>query len=204
MSLESAIALSIAIFILGITPGPGVFATVARAMALGFRSTIGFILGIVAGDLVFLVLAALGLSVIATQYATAFGLLKIAGGLYLIYLGVQTWRSARHAESGLIPAPEKGSSRSFFSGLTLTLGNPKAVVFYVAFLPAFMDLEALSPGGLAVAGVVVSVTLFAVMAGYAAMAVRARKMFRTPRALRNLHRGAGGLMVGAGGAVAAS
>lgn len=204
MSIESAIALAIATFILAATPGPAVFAIVARALALGFRSTMTFIFGVIAGDMVYLVMAAYGLSVLATQYAAAFGVLKILGGVYLIYLGIQTWRSAKYVETGVLPVPEKRGGRTFLSGLALTLGNPKAVVFYVAFLPAFMDLEALSLTGLAVASVVVSVTLFAVLAGFALMAARAREMFRTPRAVRNLHRGAGGLMVGAGGAVAAS
>jgi len=204
MSLESAFALVVAIFVLGITPGPGVFAIVARALALGFRPTLVFITGVITGDLVYLVLAALGLSVIATQYAAAFGVLKIAGGLYLVYLGVQTWRAAKHVDTGLTPTPERGRGRSFFSGLSLTLGNPKAVVFYVAFLPAFMDLGALSTAGLVEAAVLVSITLFGVLAGYAAMAARARALFRSKRAVKNLHRGAGGLMIGAGGAVAAS
>ena len=204
MSLESTIALALAIFVLGITPGPGVFAIIARALALGFRSTLVFIVGVIAGDLVYLVLAALGLSVIASQYAAAFGVLKLIGGVYLIYLGIQTWRSAKHADATLMPAPEKGSGRTFLSGLSLTLGNPKVVVFYVAFLPAFMDLQSLSVGGLITASVVVSATLCMVLAGYAAMAAKARQMFHTPRAIKNLHRGAGGLMIGAGGAVAAS
>jgi len=204
MSLESTLALIVAIFVLAITPGPGVFAIVARALALGFRPTLVFIGGVIAGDLVYLVLAALGLSVIATQYSEAFGVLKIAGGLYLIYLGVQTWRAAKDADTGLTPAPERGRGRSFLSGLSLTLGNPKVVVFYVAFLPAFMDLSTLSTGGLVSAAVVVSLTLFAVLAGYAWMAARARMLFRSNRAVKNLHRGAGGLMIGAGGAVAAS
>lgn len=204
MSIESIVALSIAIFVLGITPGPGVFAIVARALAYGFRPTLVFVVGIIAGDLVYLVLAALGLSVLASQYAAAFGVLKIVGGLYLVYLGVQTWRAAKHADAGLAPPMERHAGRGFLSGLSVTLGNPKVVVFYVAFLPAFMDLGALSTADLMVAGTVVSVTLFAVLAGYAYMASRARAMFRSHRAVKNLHRGAGALMIGAGGAVAAS
>ncbi|OEJ68103.1 LysE family translocator [Magnetovibrio blakemorei] len=208
MSIESAAALAVAIFVLGVTPGPGVFAIVARALALGFRPTLVFIFGIIVGDLFYLVLAALGLSVLASQYVAAFGLLKIAGGLYLVYLGVQMWRAARDVETDLVPAPERGpmrhSGRRFLSGLSLTLGNPKAMVFYVAFLPAFMDLSLLGVGGLVSAALVVSVTLFIVLAGYAAMAAKARSLFRSRRAVKNLHRGAGGLMIGAGGAVAAS
>lgn len=213
MPIESIIALTIAIFILGATPGPGVFAIVARALAQGFRPTLVFIVGIIAGDLVYLLLAAMGLSVLATQYGPAFALLKILGGLYLVYLGVQTWRSAKRVEglmdtgltdAGLVPVQPRHTGRGFLSGLSLTLGNPKAMVFYVAFLPAFMDLSALSAVDLVEASAVVSVTLFVVMAGYAYMAARARAFFKSRQAIQNLHRGAGALMIGAGGAVAAS
>lgn len=204
MSLESAITIAIAIFVFGLTPGPGVFAIVARALALGFRPTLIFIMGIITGDLVYLVLAALGLSVIATQYAEAFSVLKIIGGLYLIYLGIQTWRSAKHADTGLAPVPESSRARGYLSGLSVTMGNPKVVVFYVAFLPAFVDLGALTlPDLLAVSSVVI-ISLLASLLVYAGLAARARAFFRSARAVKNLRRGAGGLMVGAGGAVAAS
>jgi len=204
MTIETAFALMIAVFVLGLTPGPGVFAVVARALALGFRSTLVFIFGVIAGDLVYLVVAALGLSVLASKYADVFGFVKIAGGLYLVYLGVQTWRSAKNVDTGLTPAPERGQGHTFFSGLSLTLGNPKAVVFYIAFLPAFMNLTALSMADLALASLIVSGTLFGVLAGYAWMAAKARTLFRSPQAVKTLHKSAGGLMVCAGGFVANS
>lgn len=204
MTWESALSLSIAILVLGLTPGPGVFAIIARALAMGLRPTLVFIVGVIAGDMVYLVLVALGLNVLVTQYGAAFGLLKIIGGLYLIYLGIQTWRSAKDVDEGAMPQAEKSTARSLLSGLSLTLGNPKVVVFYVAFLPAFIDLSALSTGGLLGAAMVVGVTLLVVFTGYAWMAARARKLLRTPAAVKTLRRGSGGLLVGAGGAVAAS
>lgn len=204
MSLESALTIALAIFIFGLTPGPGVFAIVARALAQGFRPTLIFILGIITGDLVYLVFAALGLSVIATQYAELFSVVKIGGGLYLVYLGVQTWRSAKHAETGLAPAPEGSRARGYLSGLSVTMGNPKVIVFYVAFLPAFVDLGALSWPDLALMTAVVIFSLLASLLVYAGLAAKARAFFRSVRAVRNLRRGAGALMVGAGGAVATS
>lgn len=204
MTLESALTVAIAIFVFGLTPGPGVFAIVARALAQGFRPTMVFVCGIIMGDLVYLVLAALGLSVIASQYASALGLLKIVGGLYLVYLGVQTWRSAKNGDTGLAPVATGGRARGFLSGFSVTMGNPKVVIFYVAFLPAFVDLGGLSLIDLSVVAVVVSFSLLASLLLYAAMAARARALFTSVRAVRNLRRGAGGLMIGAGGAVAAS
>ncbi|MBL4613534.1 MAG: LysE family translocator [Magnetovibrio sp.] len=206
MTWETALTLSIAILVLGITPGPGVFAIIARALAMGLRPTLVYITGIIAGDMVYLVLVALGLNVLVTQYADAFALLKIAGGLYLIYLGIQTWRSAKDVGGdgeGAIQA-ENSSVRSFLSGLSLTLGNHKVVVFYVAFLPAFIDLGALSISGLLIAALVVGLTLLVVFTGYAWMAARARRLLKTPAAVKTLRRGSAGLLIGAGGVVAAS
>lgn len=204
MSIENALTIALAIFVFGLTPGPGVFAIVARALALGFRPTLIFILGIITGDLVYLVFAALGLSVIASQYAEAFSFVKIGGGLYLVYLGVQTWRSAKNGDTGLTPVFESSKARGYLSGLSVTMGNPKVVVFYVAFLPAFVDLGSLGWVDLvAVSGVVIT-SLLASLLFYAGLASKARDFFRSVRAVRNLRRGAGGLMIGAGGAVAAS
>lgn len=126
MTLESALTVAIAIFVFGLTPGPGVFAIVARALAQGFRPTMVFVCGIIMGDLVYLVLAALGLSVIASQYASALGLLKIVGGLYLVYLGVQTWRSAKNGDTGLAPVATGGAYAWFSQRLQRYHGQPES------------------------------------------------------------------------------
>lgn len=204
MTFESAALLAAAIFVFGLTPGPGVFAIVARALAYGFRPTLVFILGIISGDLVYLIMASLGLSVVATQYAAAFAVLKVAGGLYLVYLGVQTWRAAKYAGVGLAPVPLAGRGRGYFSGLSVSMGNPKVVVFYVAFLPAFIDLGALSMTDLVIVAGVVAASLLGSLLIYAFMAARARAFFKSPSAAKGLRRSAAVLMVGAGGAVAAS
>lgn len=91
MTIESSIAFTIAMIILAASPGPGVFATVAQALAGGFRSTLEVIAGIVAGDLVFLLLAVFGLSALARTLGEFFIVIKIAGGCYLIWLGIKMW-----------------------------------------------------------------------------------------------------------------
>ncbi len=82
-----------AMLILAASPGPGVFATVARALSSGFRPAVGVIAGIVAGDIIFLGLAVFGLSVIAQAMGEFFFIIKIVGGAYLIWLGLKMWRA---------------------------------------------------------------------------------------------------------------
>ena len=91
MSLETIIALLIACFIIKATPGPGVFATVGRALFQGFGPTLVFIAGIMTGDFLYLLFAFTGLAVIAHQFGEFFFVIRLIGGGYLIYLGVRLW-----------------------------------------------------------------------------------------------------------------
>lgn len=86
MTIYSAIGFSVAMLILAASPGPGVFATVARALASGFRSALAVICGIVLGDIIFLLFAAFGLSMVARVLGNMFFIVKICGGAYLVWL----------------------------------------------------------------------------------------------------------------------
>ena len=77
--------------ILAVSPGPGVFATTATALSLGYRKTIPVIGGIIIGDIVFLLLAVFGLSFVATVLGDLFFVIRIAGGVYLILLGIKVF-----------------------------------------------------------------------------------------------------------------
>lgn len=184
------------------TPGPGIFAVVARSLALGWRRNLGFLAGMVVGDLVLLALALGGLAAIAHAFEGLFTLLRFAAAGYLIWLGIRTWR-AHVTLGGHLPEAEGAQLRGFASGLTLTLSNPKTILFYMAFLPAFVDLTRVSATeAMLMAGIVVGV-LSTVLLTYAMAASRARHLFRSERAMKALNQGAGSLMIGAGVAVAA-
>ena len=77
--------------VLAASPGPGVFATTARAMASGFRPALAVIWGIVLGDIIFLLFAAFGLSMVARALGNLFFIVKICGGAYLVWLGIKIW-----------------------------------------------------------------------------------------------------------------
>ncbi len=203
MTFQAFMALAVACFIFMASPGPGVFATVARAMAFGLRSTLPFILGIALGDLVYLLFAIFGLAFIATVMGEAFVVIRWAGAAYLVFLGINAWRQTPHTPDDEVPEVARGGDvRSFMGGLFLTLGNPKTILFYLTFLPTFVDLQHLTIGHGSLLAATVIVVLLAVVSGYAILASKARRLFRTERNIRGLNRAAGTTMIGAGAVVA--
>jgi threonine/homoserine/homoserine lactone efflux protein len=204
MDPTTLLTFTIALTIAAAVPGPGMTALVARALAVGFWGTMPMVLGLIMGDMVFLTCAALGLAALATTFSTVFTLVKFAGCAYLLWLAWALWTAEPHADRVEASArPEPSSWRVALAGLTLTLGNPKTIVFYMALLPTVVDLAALTPLGFVEMVVIVFVDLLAVGAAYAAMAARARRFFRDPKARRILDRTAGTMMAGAAVAVAA-
>ena len=201
MTPLSLAAFAGAMFLLAITPGPGVFATVARALASGFAHASVVVLGIVIGDLVFLLLAIYGLAAIAGLLGGFFILVKLGGAGYLIWLGMQMWRSQTVAITAKA-IEENAWSANMISGLLITLGNPKVILFYLGFLPAFVDLATLETADVAIIAGIVSLVLGATMLGYAYAASRARRLFRSQRAKRILNRTSGSVMIATGAVLA--
>lgn len=205
MSLETLLAFTLAMFLLSVTPGPGFLMVVGRALADGFKAGLAAIVGLVLGDLLFLLLAILGMSALAAVLGEFFLAVKILGAAYLIWLGVKTWRSRPHLPQ--MAAPEPAGSplphfRSALLGFVVTLGNPKVILFYGALVPTFVDVTALTSADVAALAFVVAAMLFLVVGCYAWLAARAGRMVRSERALVWLNRATGGLLVAAGIAVA--
>ncbi len=201
MSIISLASLSAAMFILAATPGPGVFATTSRSLASGFSQALFVILGIVTGDILFLIFAILGMSVIAKALGGFFIIVKVIGGIYLIFLGVKIWQSGPELPS---ESEKKNNTRfgNYIAGLIITLSNPKVILFYCTFLPTFMDLSVLTFFDISMVAMVVSAVLGTVLIVYAYLADRARIMFSTTRSVKRLNRTAGGVMVATGIAIA--
>lgn len=203
MEPTTLLAFTVALTIAAVIPGPGMTALVARALAVGFWGTMPMVLGLIAGDMVFLTCAALGLAALASTFAAVFTVVKFAGAAYLLWLGWQLWRAPLHGDTVTAQrAPEHSAGRVWLAGFTLTLGNPKTIVFYMALLPTVVDLAALTPLGFLELSAIVFVDLLIVGAFYAALAARARDFFRDAHARRLLDRTAGAMMAGAAVAVA--
>jgi len=198
MTIESALSFFLAIFIFGITPGPGVFAILARALVSGARSCFWLALGMVISDIIYLVLACYGLATLAEHWGEAFTVVRIVGAGYLIYLGIKMWLAARQQNlpSG-VPVKEK-TSLSFLQGFIISASNPKVILFYIAFLPTFIDLTLLTRTDITLAA---ALTLIGLMAGLmliAAGASSARRYVQSERGHKTLNRTAGSVMIGAG------
>ncbi|NJB69384.1 threonine/homoserine/homoserine lactone efflux protein [Desulfobaculum xiamenense] len=201
MTAAGLLALAAALFVMSATPGPAIMAVLARGMAHGLRPTLVFGLGIVAGDLCYLGFAMGGLGVVARELGWLFAVIRWAGAAYLVWMGLCCLLRPPARPVAVSAAPCR--SRNFLSGLALTLGNPKVIGFYCGFLPAFVDLSALTPTDGLLAACVVGVVVYAVVVAYAWLAAGGRRLFSSGRAWRNANRTAGAVMIGAGAAVAA-
>ncbi len=202
MSLFSFLGLCTAMLVLAVSPGPGVFATVARSMATGFRSSLPVIFGIVIGDITFLMLAIFGMTAIARMLGDLFGVVKILGGAYLIWLGIRIWVSRPMEDPSGLQRGGRGHCGGVLSGLLITLSNPKVILFYCGFLPTFTDLSALRASDVMAVVGAISFILALVLVIYAYLASRAREIFQSRKALKRMNRTAGAMMVAAGVAVA--
>lgn len=159
--------------VLAAVPSASVMLVVTRAATHGFRAGVAVTLGIVAGDLVFLILALGGMSAVAQTFSPLFAFLKLLGGAYLIGLGIRLLRAvkAKPARESA-PPPQAGVSTSFLAGLLLTLGDVKAIMFYASLLPLFVDLTHPSPRDVAVIMIVTLVAVGGVKSVYALAAHR--------------------------------
>lgn len=202
MTLTGFLAYSGALAIAAAIPGPGVTALVARALGSGFRSSLAMSLGLVVGDLTYLTAVVLGLAVVAQTFGMVFLVVKWLGVAYLAWLAWNFWTSGITPETIEAKKGKGGLFSSFLAGLTVTLGNPKTMIFYLAITPTVVDLRTVT---LADYGILVAITvavLMVVLVPYLALASQARWFLKTPRALKALNRTAAGFMVGAAAAIA--
>ncbi|MBD2114913.1 MULTISPECIES: LysE family translocator [Cyanophyceae] len=131
-----------AAFVLSITPGPGILYTLARSLNGGKSEGISSALGLFVGGLVHVFAAAVGISSLLMTSAVAFTLVKYAGAAYLIYLGLRTLLSRDmllvNADAA-VPSPRRGSA--FYQGVITEVLNPKTALFFLAFIPQFINIE---------------------------------------------------------------
>ncbi len=203
MTYEALIALLIASVIVKATPGPGVFATAAQSLTFGFRSALWFVGGVMLGDLVYIVAVLLGLSVIAREFQDVFLGIRLIGGIYLIYLGYTVFRTASKLTHPSITKTGE-AKKTFLNGLFLTLGNPKAILFYAGLMPTFIDLGSLTIMQMSLLCFILTLDVGCILACYAYGASRAKRMFSSTKSMQHLNRGAGSVLIGSGVAVIVS
>lgn len=199
MDIFTLTAFTIAYLIALIVPGPGVAAIVARALGGGFKSAMPMVFGILAGDLVYFLFAVFGLAAIATYFSPIFVIIRWAGAAYLLYIAWKFW-SAKPGSEQMKPKKEDGM-KTFLAGFSLTMGNPKTIVFYLAILPTVVPLGQMNPLAFVELTAIVVICLLIVGCAYAGLAAAARDLFRSEKALGRLNKTAGAMMAGAAGLV---
>ncbi len=186
-------------------PGPAVIYVVARSIEGGRRAGLVSMLGIEAGGLVHVAGAAVGLSALLASSATAFTVVKLAGAAYLVWLGVgRLLASARPEPEDAAPPPPRPGRRLFLEGVLVNVLNPKVAIFFLAFLPQFVDpaggavaLQVLVLGVVFLPVAVLCDGAWALVAGAAAGRLRS-----SPTARRALDRVSGVVYLGLGAAAA--
>lgn len=200
---ENLLAFTLAALVLIVIPGPAVLFSVGRTLALGRTGGLLSVAGVALALLPIVALVALGVGGIIARSVPLFTGLKIAGALYLVYLGIQAIRHRRRSTAAAIDqaALPHSAGRQLSQGFVVGITNPKTIAFFVAVLPQFVDLDA---GGVPLQMIALG-AVFALIAVvcdsiWVLAAAAARAWFaRSPKRIETLTATGGGMMIGLGG-----
>lgn len=201
MDMASLLIFATALLVAAGSPGPSIAALVARVVTRGWRDVLPFLAAMWIGEGVWLTLAVFGLVVIAETFHLFFLAIKWLGVAYLVWLAYRMW-TAPVGDEAAMPR-ETSPWRLFLAGLAVTLGNPKIMVFYLALLPAIVDITRVTLLGWAELTLAMVVVLVAVDLSWVAAAAQARRFLHSPRAVRIANRASASVMAGAAAAIAA-
>lgn len=185
---------------LAAVPSTSVALVITRSSTLGIANGIAVAVGIVLGDLAFILLAIFGLSSVAEAMGSLFVIVKYLGAAYLLWLGYTLLTSKNVSENTeQIPIKKRNLVTSFLTGFIVTLGDIKAIIFYVSLFPVFLDLSELRVADVLTIILVMVVSVGGIKTLYACFARKVTSMARKYNFENATRKTAGGLMVGAGG-----
>lgn len=193
MNFSTIIALFSAMIILAALPSVSVLAVATRSATSGFKQGFFTTLGIVAGDIIFILIVLQGLVLFVDNFGNFFSLIKYLGAAYLIFLGIRLFR-AEPQTLEIEKTKTSSTFASFLTGLSITLADQKATLFYLGFFPAFLDLTQITWGDTLI---IIGITILAVGGVkliYAFLALKARKLI-SPQINRKLNILAGSMMM---------
>lgn len=196
MTIATILTYAGALFVAALIPGPGITALVARALGQGFRTSYPMAFGLILGDLFYLTAVVLGLAWIAHTFGFVFLAIKYGGAAYLAYMAWQLWNSGMKIEVSGERKPLDGL-KCFISGLTLTLGNPKTMIFYISMMPLLLDVKSIDLAGYAALVGTTCVVLVCVTIPYMMLAGKARDWIARPEKMKLLNRTAAAFIGGA-------
>jgi threonine/homoserine/homoserine lactone efflux protein len=202
MSSETWFTFVAASTALVIVPGPTVLLVVSYALGQGWRAAFPMAVGVALGDFTAMTLSLLGIGTLLMASATIFMVVKWIGAAYLVYLGIKLFRSG-----GSLDAEPRTAAASGLRMLThawfVTTSNPKGLLFFVAFLPQFIDANASILSQVLILESTFVVLAFANTLTYAALASRARHWVKDERIIKSVNQAGGAILVSAGIATAA-
>jgi len=204
VSLETWFAFLAASCLISLSPGAGVISCMAAGLRFGLARAMWNITGLIAGILFVLTIVAVGLGSILAASAVAFAVVKWLGVAYLVWLGVQQWRTAAATMDAATALDDLSGSRGqlLLRGFLVNATNPKGIVFMLAVLPQFIDpAQPLLPQYL-VCGATLMCTDLAAMTAYTCFAAKVLRLLREPRQIRFMNRTFGGLLMAMGALLA--
>ncbi|WP_277810049.1 LysE family translocator [Chromohalobacter canadensis] len=191
-------------------PGPVALLCMHHGLRHGRGRALATVVGGAMASLALMALSSLGLGAILTTSETAFMVLKVVGAAYLVYLGVQAWRSPSKPmadpalEHGVMPADTRSRFWLFGRGFSVGISNPKDLLFFGALFPNFIDLGQPQWPQFTILAMTWLVVDLATMTTYASVGSMISRWFGTSRRVRLFNRTTGGLFMAAGGALATS
>jgi threonine/homoserine/homoserine lactone efflux protein len=201
MTLANLLVFAVALIVAAGSPGPSVAALVARVLTNGLRDVLPFLAAMWLGEALWLTCAVAGLAVVARTLGVVFVVIKFIGVAYLLYLAWKMWFAPAQVSNQDMPS---GSPwRMFGAGLTVTLGNPKIMVFYLALLPTIVDLDRVGAAAWIELTAVTLIVLMSVDLAWALLAVRARRLLTSRKAVKIANRTSATMMAGAAAVIAA-
>ncbi|MEZ2130128.1 MULTISPECIES: LysE family translocator [unclassified Sinorhizobium] len=201
MSLTALLVFAGALFVAAGSPGPSIAALVARVLSKGARDVLPFLAAMWIGEAIWLTFAVAGLAAIAETFHLAFVAIKWLGVCYLLYLAWKMWFASPDVSEGRLPEAQS-PAKLFFAGMTVTLGNPKIMMFYVALLPSIIDIHAVTLFGWAELIITMFLVLLTIDLLWVVLAAKARGFLRSRRAVQMANRASAGTMAGAAVAIA--
>ncbi|MEM7193652.1 MAG: LysE family translocator [Pseudomonadota bacterium] len=203
MLFETWLAYAVAATVIIVIPGPTVLLIVSQAMRHGYAAALPLVAGVAMGDLIAMAVSLAGIGFILTTSAAVFTIVKYTGAVYLIYLGIRMWRSPSVAATSVDEPQNNDWRRHFVDAFLVTLLNPKGMVFFLAFIPQFINPESAVLPQLTVFGVTFLVIATASAGCYAVFSAQAGKLFRGETGQRWITKIGGSMLVAAGAATAA-
>jgi len=202
MDLSVWVTYFVAAIILSLSPGPGVFSSISSGLHHGFRLGLWNGVGMQIANVFFVVVVAFGLGTILLASETLFTAVKWLGVIYLVYLGVVTWRAAPRGFEEDRDDEAHTPREVFMRGFWVNATNPKGIIFFAAILPQFIDVAKPQLAQYAILAATTFAVDLVIMTGYTALAAKVLRVMRDPRQLRWVNRGIGGAFVAAGVALA--